>query len=143
MWHNVTTLAMGSRPRQRLARLRAKKAAWKSHLMFPIMQKSVREWTLTLPNELPFWEFKSQWTSKSSKGDCKGQNPSIQNFLYIIKKLLKHRCLKWAHITHLDISNTSYGQKKGWESNWQFNSWSLNIKNWPDFLTCRWCATYH
>jgi hypothetical protein len=22
---------------------------------------------------------------------------------YIIRKILKHRCLKWAHMTHLDI----------------------------------------
>jgi hypothetical protein len=32
--------------------------------------------------------------------------------LCIIEKLLKRRCLKWAHIAHLDIWNTSYGQKK-------------------------------
>jgi hypothetical protein len=24
-------------------------------------------------------------------------------FIYINGKLLKHRCLKWAHMTHLDI----------------------------------------
>jgi len=41
---------------------------------------------------------------------------------YTIEKLLKYRCLKWAHMTHLDIWNTSYGQKKGQESNWQFDS---------------------
>jgi hypothetical protein len=33
--------------------------------------------------------------------------------LYIIKKLLERRCLKWAPIAHLIIWNTSYGQKKG------------------------------
>jgi hypothetical protein len=33
--------------------------------------------------------------------------------LYIIEKLLKRRCLKWARIVHLDIWNTSYDQKKG------------------------------
>jgi hypothetical protein len=32
--------------------------------------------------------------------------------LYIIEKLLERRCLKWAHISHLDIWNTSYGKKK-------------------------------
>jgi hypothetical protein len=32
--------------------------------------------------------------------------------IYIIRKLLKRRCLKWVRITHLDIWNTSYGQKK-------------------------------
>jgi hypothetical protein len=31
---------------------------------------------------------------------------------YTIGKLLKHKCLKWACIAHLNISNTSYGQKK-------------------------------
>jgi len=40
-------------------------------------------------------------------------------------------------MTHLDISNKSYGQKKGLESNW------LRVKNHPDFLACRWHATYH
>jgi hypothetical protein len=39
-------------------------------------------------------------------------------------------------MTHLDTSNTSYGQKKGWES------WPLKVGNHPDFLMCRWCATY-
>jgi hypothetical protein len=46
-------------------------------------------------------------------------------------KLLKRRCLKWARITHLDIWNTSYGQKKGRESNWQFDSRPLKVGNWP------------
>jgi hypothetical protein len=27
-----------------------------------------------------------------------------------------------ACMTHLDIYSTSYGKKKGWESNWQFDS---------------------
>jgi hypothetical protein len=46
---------------------------------------------------------------------------------YIIRKLLEHRCLKWAHIAHLDIWNTSYGQKKGRESNCQFDSWPEKV----------------
>jgi hypothetical protein len=62
---------------------------------------------------------------------------------YIIKNLLECRCLKWAHITHLDISNTSYGQKKGYESNWQFDSRPLKVRNRPNFLACRRCVTYH
>jgi len=61
---------------------------------------------------------------------------------YIIGNLLECRCLKWARMTNLDIWNTSYGQKKGWESNWQFNSWPLKVENHPDFLMCRWRATY-
>jgi hypothetical protein len=45
-------------------------------------------------------------------------------------------------MTLLNISNTSYGQKKGQESNWQFDSQPLKVTNCPDFLTCRWRATY-
>jgi hypothetical protein len=57
-------------------------------------------------------------------------------------KVIKCKCLKWARMTHLDIWNTSYGQKKGRESNWQFDSRPLKVKNWPDFLSCNWHATY-
>jgi hypothetical protein len=35
-----------------------------------------------------------------------------------------------------------YGQKKGRESNWQFDSRPLKVRNWPDFLGCKWHATY-
>ncbi len=45
-------------------------------------------------------------------------------------------------MTHLDISNTSYGQKKGWESNWQFDSQPRKVENRSDFLTFKWCAIY-
>jgi hypothetical protein len=62
--------------------------------------------------------------------------------LYTIGKLLKCRCLKWSWMTHLDIWNRSYGQKAGHESNWQFDSRPLKVGNWPDFLACRWHATY-
>jgi len=39
--------------------------------------------------------------------------------------------------------NTSYGQKKSQESNWQFDFGSLKVRNCLDFLAWRWCATYH
>jgi hypothetical protein len=63
--------------------------------------------------------------------------------LYTIKNLLKRRFLKWACMTHMDIWNTSYDQKKGWESNRQFDSRPLKVKNRLDFLMCRWSMTYH
>jgi hypothetical protein len=106
------------------------------------VQKSVRERTFTLPSELPCWELKSQWTPECSKSDCKGQNLMAQGSLHTIEKILKCRCLKWARITHLDIWNTSYGQKKGRESNWQFDSRPLKVQNRLDFLECRWRAIY-
>jgi hypothetical protein len=56
------------------------------------------------------WE--SYGIPKSSEFDCKGQNTSHWNVLYLTRKLLKCKCPKWAHMTHLDICNTSCGQKK-------------------------------
>jgi hypothetical protein len=38
--------------------------------------------------------------------------------------------------------NTSYGQKKGRESNWQFDSRPQKIWNRPDFIAFRQRATY-
>jgi hypothetical protein len=123
--------------------LRDKREARGSHFMFLGVQKSVREWTLTLPSELPFWKLESQWTSKFLKSDCKGQNSLDWNVIYIIEKLLKLKCLKWARMTHLDIWNTSYGQKKVQESNWQFDSRPLKVGNRPDFLARSWHVPYH
>ncbi len=88
-------------------------------------------------------ELESKWTLKSLKGNCNSQNPSIWIVLYIIEKIFEHRCLKWAHMTHSNIWNTSYGQKKGRESSWQFDSRPLKVRNCLDSLVCRWCATYH
>jgi len=103
----------------------------------PRVKENVKEWTLTLPKELPLWELESQF-----KEWLQGPNPMSWGVLYIIKKLLKRRCLKWVCITHLEIWNISYGQKKGHESNWQFDSQPLKVKNRPNFLVCRWSATY-
>jgi hypothetical protein len=50
---------------------------------------------------------------------------------------------KRARMTHLDTSNTSYGQNKGRESNCQFDSQPLKVRNRLDFLMCKWCTTYH
>jgi len=82
----------------------------------------MREWTLTLPRQLPLWEMESWWTPETSESDYRGQNSMAGGVLYIIGNLLELRCLKWAHIAHSDIWNTSYGQKKGRESNCQFDS---------------------
>ncbi len=38
---------------------------------------------------------------------------------------------------------TSCGQKKGHELNYQFDSRPLKVKNSPNFLKCRYCATYY
>jgi len=101
----------------------------------------VREWTFTLPSELPLWELESWWAPKFSKSNCRGQNPLDWKVPYIVEKFLEHKCLKWACMTHLDTWNISYGQKKGRKSNWQFDSQPLKVKNRPNFLACRWHVT--
>jgi hypothetical protein len=91
--------------------------------------------------EMGTWE--STGTLEISEFDCRGQNTSHRGVIYIIGKLSKHRCRKWARMSHLDIYNTSYGKKKGRESNWQFDSRPLKVGNQPGPGACRWCATHH
>jgi len=43
----------------------------------------------------------------------------------------------------LDICSTSYGKKKGRESNWQFDSRPLKIGSRLDLGACRWSAIHH
>jgi len=85
----------------------------------------------------------SGWISKTLESNFGGQNSMACDVLYIIGKLLERRCLKWARIAHLDIWNISYGQKKGRESNCQFDSRPEKVRNRPDLLSYRQRATYH
>jgi hypothetical protein len=80
-------------------------------------------------------------TIETSKFNCRGQNTSHWDVTYIIEKLSKRKCRKWACMSHSDIYNTSYGKKKGEESNWQFDSQPPKVENWPDPDACRWSAT--
>jgi hypothetical protein len=57
------------------------------------------------------WE--SFETFEILKFDYRGQNTSHWGVLYIIEKLSKCRCRKWACMSHLDIYSTSYGKRKG------------------------------
>jgi hypothetical protein len=86
------------------------------------------------------WE--SAGTPRTLEFNCRGQNTSHCGVFYIIEKLLKHRCRKWARMSHLDISSTSYGKKKGRESNWQFDSRPLKVGNRPNSSAWRWIATH-
>ncbi len=139
----IATLALGLRPKQRLTRVRAKRKTRESHFMPSGAQKNVREWTLTLPKELPLWELESRWTLGFSKNNCRDHNSLDWNVPYIIGKFLKLKCLKWACMTHSNIWNTSCGQEKGQKSNWQFDSRPLKVGNRLGVLSGRWSATYH
>jgi hypothetical protein len=63
--------------------------------------------------------------------NSKAQNTSHWGVLGVIRKVLKRRYLKWPRIGHLDIYRSSYGQKKGRKSNWQFDSRPLKVGNRP------------
>ncbi len=70
-------------------------------------------------------------TPENSKHNFRGQISSHLSDFDVIGKVLKCRCPKWPHMSHLNIWSPSYGQKKGWESNWQFDSRPLKVGNWP------------
>ncbi len=73
--------------------------------------------------EMGAWE--STRILEPLENDCKNQNTLHKGVLYIIGKLLKCTCLKWAHMTHLDICSISYGKKKGQK----FDFRSQTVKN--------------
>ncbi len=80
------------------------------------------------PNTWKSRELESSGTPECSELDSKAQNTSPWGVLSVIGKVLKCRCPKWPHIGHLDICSPGYGQKKGRESNWQFDSRPLKSR---------------
>jgi hypothetical protein len=76
-------------------------------------------------------DFESSRTPECLELDSKRQNTSPWGVLGVIGKVSKCKCPKWPCIGHLDICSPSYGQKKGRESNWQFDSRPLKVGNRP------------
>jgi hypothetical protein len=159
--HGVATLALGSRPRQRACKgmnqeetqeLRQEEAreskqeeARESHHILPGVLESVRECegvNTHTPKATPTLGDGVSVDSRNFRERLQGSKPMSYDVFYIIWKLLERRCLKWARIAHLDIWNISYGQKKGRESNCQFDSRPQKVGNRPDLLSFRGRATY-
>jgi hypothetical protein len=76
-------------------------------------------------------DLESSGTPECSELDSKAQKTLHWGVLSFIGKVLKRRCRKCTRIGHLDIFSPSYGQKKGRESNWQFDSRPLKVGNRP------------
>jgi hypothetical protein len=76
-------------------------------------------------------DLESSGTPECSELDSKAKNTSHWGVLGVIGKVLKRRYRKWPRIGHLNICSPSYGQKKGRESNWQFDSRPLKVGNRP------------
>ncbi len=76
-------------------------------------------------------DLESSGTPERLEFDSRGQNTSHWGVLSVVGKVLKRTCPKCPRIGHLDIYSPSYGQKKGQESNWQFDSRPLKVENRP------------
>ncbi len=81
------------------------------------------------PNTSKVGDLESFGTPECLELDRRTRNTSHWGFLGVIEKVLKRRYRKWPRIGHLDICRPNYGQKKGRESNWQFDSRPLNVRN--------------
>jgi hypothetical protein len=76
-------------------------------------------------------DLESSGTLECLELDSKAQNILHWGVLGVVGKFLKRRYRKWPCIGHLDIWSPSYRQKKGRESNWQFDSRPLKVWNRP------------
>jgi hypothetical protein len=85
-------------------------------------------WSPTL-GKVEGWE--SFGTPKCLELDRKAQNTLHWGVFGNIGKVLKRRYRKCPRIGNSDICSPSYGQKKGRESNWQFDSRPLEVGNRP------------
>jgi hypothetical protein len=83
------------------------------------------------PNNPKIGDLESSGTPECLEFDSKAQNTSHWGVLGVIGKVLKRKYRKWPRIGHLNICSPSYGQKKGRESNWQFDSRPLKVENRP------------
>jgi hypothetical protein len=88
------------------------------------------------------WELGVLWDSRKLRAWLQGSKHLALRCSLYLEKVLKRRCRKWPCMSHLNTCNTSYGQKKGRESNWQFDSRPLKVGNQPDPDMCRWIATH-
>jgi hypothetical protein len=94
------------------------------------------------PNTWKSWDLESSGTPECLVLDSKGQNTSHWGVLGVIEKVLKRRYRKCPRILDLNIGSPSYGQKKGRESNWQFDSRPLKVGNRPLCDVRFECATW-
>jgi len=99
---SVATLALGSRPRQGLVRVRDKREAWETHLT-PRSVGECERMNPHTPKVTPTWGVGVLIDSRIFREQLQGSKPIKLRIFYIIGKQLKHRCFKWARITHLNI----------------------------------------
>jgi hypothetical protein len=102
------------------------------HILFDYMSHSyfvqVWGWSSTLGK---VGNLESSGTPECLELNSKGQNTLHWGVLDVIGKVLRRRYRKCPRIGNSDICSPSYGQKKGRESKWQFDSRPLKVGNRP------------
>ncbi len=83
------------------------------------------------PNTWKVGGWESSGTPECLNLDSKGKNTLHWSVIGVIEKFLKLRYRKCPRIGNSDICSPSYGQKKGRESNCQFDSQPLKVRNRP------------
>jgi hypothetical protein len=107
----IMTLTLGLQPKQRHGKLWVKNATWESH-------SHSRECGRVWGNELTHSQLGSHFGSWSPENSQIFKKWFQRSKLIGLKKnytigiFLKHKCLNWACMIHLNTYNTSYGQKK-------------------------------
>jgi hypothetical protein len=132
---NVKACFVKTKPTSQVEILR--QPIFNNHVATPLWDKCEDETHIPKSGKL-----ESSKIPKNSEFNRRGQNTSHWGVLDVIGKVLKPRCPKWPCMSHLDICSPSYGQKKGRESNWQFDSWPLKVGNRPLPDVCRRSATW-
>jgi hypothetical protein len=103
-----------------------------THVIMPIVSQphfgQVWGWSPTLGK---VGGLESIGTPECLEFNSKAQNTLHWDVLGVIGKVLKRKSRKWPRISNSDICSPSYGQKKGRESNWQFDSRPLKVGNRP------------
>jgi len=84
--------------------------------------RKCKEWSLMTPKCTPTLGVPLVWELRMLKALVGKQTNTKLGHQDTIKNFLKRRCLKCPCIVHLDLICMSYDQKKGWESNWEFDS---------------------
>jgi hypothetical protein len=93
-------------------------------------------------------DLESSGTLECLELNSKGQNTLPSGVLGVIGKVCKRKYRKWTRVGNSDICSPSYGQKKGRESNKQFDSRPLKVGSRPapdvrsKTATWRWKALF-
>ncbi len=80
--------------------------------------------------------------SKTQSAIVGVKTPCIEVFFILLERSWSVDVQGGLTWTNLNICSTSYGRKKGRESNWQFDSRPLKVRNRPDPGACMWNATH-